>query len=108
MTNRIDQLRQEILEKTRELVRLREGKKEFQAGSSVVPYAGDEVVVQFPGNAVPLRVLRGQHVQAPLLGLGSDATLVPGKDHPHQRDQRAGGDAADYDDPGDERGGSVQ
>ena len=40
MTNRIDQLRQEILEKTRELVRLREGKKEFQAGSSVVPYAG--------------------------------------------------------------------
>jgi len=40
VTNRIDQLRQEILEKTRELVRLREGKKDFQAGSSVVPYAG--------------------------------------------------------------------
>lgn len=40
VTNRIDQLRQEILEKTRELVRLREGKKEFQAGSSTVPYAG--------------------------------------------------------------------
>ena len=46
---RIDQLRQEILERTRELVDLREQPKEFIPGETTVPYAGrvydaDEVV----------------------------------------------------------------
>lgn len=38
--DRIEELRREILEKTRELVQLRETKSEFLAGESVVPYAG--------------------------------------------------------------------
>jgi len=37
---RIDQLRQEILERSRELVRLREAPKVFTPGTSIVPYAG--------------------------------------------------------------------
>jgi CDP-6-deoxy-D-xylo-4-hexulose-3-dehydrase len=49
MTDRIAQLRAEILERTRELVQLRESPKPFIPGQSTVPYAGrvydaDEVV----------------------------------------------------------------
>lgn len=40
MTDRIAQLRAEILAKTRELIDLREKPKEFIPGQSVVPYAG--------------------------------------------------------------------
>jgi len=40
MTDRIEQLRQEILERTRELVRLREAPRAFVPGQSTVPYAG--------------------------------------------------------------------
>ena len=40
MTDRLTQLRQEILERTRELIRLREVPKPFLPGQSVVPYAG--------------------------------------------------------------------
>ncbi len=40
MTDRIAQLRQEILERTRELIRLREAPKPFLPGQSTVPYAG--------------------------------------------------------------------
>ena len=39
MNDRIEELRKEILEKTRELVTLREGKKSFAPGETVVPYA---------------------------------------------------------------------
>ena len=39
-TDRIAELRQEILAKTRELVRLREATKPFVPGTSTVPYAG--------------------------------------------------------------------
>ena len=40
MTDRITQLRAEILAKTRELIDLRENPKEFIPGQSIVPYAG--------------------------------------------------------------------
>ena len=40
MTDRITQLRQEILERTRELIRLREAPTLFIPGQSTVPYAG--------------------------------------------------------------------
>lgn len=40
MSNRIEELRREILEKTKELVELREAAKPFDPGASVVPYAG--------------------------------------------------------------------
>jgi CDP-6-deoxy-D-xylo-4-hexulose-3-dehydrase len=40
MSERIDQLRREILERTRELVTLREGVKVFIPGQTTVPYAG--------------------------------------------------------------------
>lgn len=40
MSDRLNQLRQEILEKTRELITLRDGAKPFVPGESVVPYAG--------------------------------------------------------------------
>ena len=60
------------------------------------------------GDAVAFFVLGDQQVATPPLRLGGQAALVPGKDHPHQRNQRAGGDATDDENPGDERGGSVQ
>ncbi len=40
MTERLAQLRQEILERTRELIRLREAPKPFVPGETTVPYAG--------------------------------------------------------------------
>lgn len=40
MTERLSQLRQEILERTRELIRLRESPEVFFPGKSTVPYAG--------------------------------------------------------------------
>jgi len=40
MTDRLTQLRQEILERTRELIRLREAPEPFIPGQSTVPYAG--------------------------------------------------------------------
>ena len=40
MTDRISQLRAEILAKTRELIALRDGPKSFVPGETVVPYAG--------------------------------------------------------------------
>ena len=40
MNNRIEELRKEILQKTRELITLREAKKDFTPGISTVPYAG--------------------------------------------------------------------
>jgi CDP-6-deoxy-D-xylo-4-hexulose-3-dehydrase len=40
MTDRIEQLRREILERTRELVTLREQRKPFVPGETTVPYAG--------------------------------------------------------------------
>ncbi len=67
-----------------------------------------EVVMEFSGDAVAFFVLGDQQVATPPLRLGGQAALVPGKDHPHQRNQRAGGDATDDENPGDERGGSVQ
>ncbi len=64
---------------------------------------GDHIVMEFPGDAVPLLVLRCKQVASPPFRFRCNAMLVPSKHEADQCDQGAGSYAADDKDPSEQR-----